>query len=82
MSNKREAAGAAWAKSITSKSGQELEILSISIGDKKYTAFRNSYKVDGDKQPDWKLYEDTYTPKADAKPAPKKSFAGQDDLPF
>lgn len=85
MSNKRESAGAIWRKQITTKAGQEMEVLSISIGDKRYTAFVNSYKTEdaNDRSPDFKIYEDTYTPKAEAKPAPaKKTFAGQDDLPF
>ena len=90
MSNKRESAGAIWRKQITTKAGQEMEVLSITIGDKRFTAFINSYKTDdaNDRSPDYKIYEDTYTPKEGsvpaAKPAPaKKSFAGQnDDLPF
>ena len=81
MSN-NQSAGAAWRKVVTTKNG-EVEILSITIGDKRFSAWPNIYKKEGERSPDYRLVEDTYTPKAEAaKPAPAK-FAGQnEDLPF
>jgi hypothetical protein len=81
MSTNNQSAGAAWKKVINTKNG-EVEVLSITIGDKRYTAWPNTFKKEGERSPDYRLNEDTYTPKAEAKPAPKKTFAGQDDLPF
>lgn len=77
MSN-NQSAGGAWKKTINTKNGP-VEILSISIGDKRYTAWPNTFKKEGDKTPDYRLNVDTFEPKA----APK-AFAGQsdDDLPF
>ena len=78
--SKQEAAGAAWKKTINTKSG-EVEVLSITIGDKRYTAWPNTYKKPGEKTPDYRLQEDTWKPTAAA--APAKKFAGQsEDLPF
>jgi uncharacterized protein (DUF736 family) len=81
MSNK-QSDGAAWKKTINTKNGS-VEILSITIGDKRYTAWPNTYKQEGDKSPDYRLSLDTYdASKTKAKPA-EKSFAGQqEDLPF
>lgn len=75
-----QSAGAAWRKVINTKNG-EVEVLSITIGDKRYTAWPNTFKKEGERSPDYRLNEDNYTPKEAAAPA-KKSFAGQDDLPF
>lgn len=80
MSN-NQSAGAAWKKVINTKNG-EVEVLSITIGDKRYTAWPNTFKKEGERSPDYRLNEDTYTPKAAATAPAKKSFAGQDDLPF
>ena len=76
--SKQQEAGAAWKKTINTKNG-EVEILSITIGDKRYTAWPNTFKKPGEKTPDYRLQEDNYQPKA-AEPA--KSFVGQEDLPF
>lgn len=75
--SKQQEAGAAWKKTIKTKNG-EVEILSITIGDKRYTAWPNTFKKPGEKTPDYRLQEDNYQPKAE----PAKSFAGQEDLPF
>lgn len=80
MSN-NQSAGAIWTKTINTKNG-EVEILNIVIGDKKYVAWPNSYKQPGEKSPDYRIQEDNYKPEPKAEAAPKKSFAGQDDLPF
>ena len=84
MSN-NQSAGAAWKKVINTKNG-EVEVLSITIGDKRYTAWPNTFKKEGERSPDYRLNEDTYTPKVfdnDEPKQAKKSFAGQnDDLPF
>jgi hypothetical protein len=71
-----QSAGGAWKKTINTKNGP-VEILSISIGDKRYTAWPNTFKKEGEKSPDYRLNLDTYEPKAEA-----KTFAGQEDLPF
>lgn len=80
MSNK-QSDGAAWKKVISTKNGP-VEVLSITIGDKRYTAWPNTFKKEGEKSPDYRLSVDNYEPKAAAaKPA---AFAGQNDsdLPF
>lgn len=79
MSN--QSAGAAWKKVINTKNG-EVEVLSITIGDKRYTAWPNTFKKEGERSPDYRLNEDTYTPKEAPKAPKPKGFAGQDDLPF
>lgn len=76
MSN--QSAGAAWKKTINTKNGP-VEVLSITIGDQRFTAWPNSYKKEGERSPDYRLQVDNYEKKS----APAKSFAGQShDLPF
>jgi uncharacterized protein (DUF736 family) len=58
MSEKKQSAGGAWTKK--SKSGKEF--YSISIGDKRYTMFKNDYKKEGSKEPDYRLYLDEWKP--------------------
>lgn len=70
-----QSAGAAWKKTVNTKNGP-VEVLSITIGDQRFTAWPNTFKKEGEKSPDYRLQVDTYQPKAEA--APK--FAG--DLPF
>jgi len=53
--------GAAWKKVIKTKNG-DIAILNITIGDKRYTAWPNTYKTAGDKSPDYRLFIDTWTP--------------------
>lgn len=53
--------GAAWKKAVKTKNGT-VEVLSITIGDKRYTAWPNTYKKDGDKTPDYRLLIDNYEP--------------------
>lgn len=72
----KQSDGAAWKKTINTKNG-EVEILSITIGDKRYTAWPNSFKKEGEKSPDYRLNLDTFVPKPAA-----KTFATSDDLPF
>jgi hypothetical protein len=62
MSTTNQSAGAAWRKVITTSKG-EVEILSVVIGDKRYTAWPNSFKKEGEKSPDYRLQEDTFKPK-------------------
>lgn len=81
----KQSDGAIWKKTINTKNG-EVEVLSITIGDKRFTAWPNSFKKEGEKSPDYRLYVDNYEPnKPASKPSPK-SFAGQrandDGLPF
>lgn len=73
----KESVGAAWKKSINTKGGQ-VEILSIVIGDKKYTAWPNTFKKEGERSPDYRLQEDNYQPKTVTN-EPKQV---EDDLPF
>lgn len=82
MSNK-QSDGAAWKKTINTKNGP-VEVLSITIGDKRYTAWPNTYKQEGDKSPDYRLNVDTYEAKPKQQKAAPQSFAGQseEELPF
>lgn len=77
MSTTKQSEGAAWKKTVNTKNGP-VEVLSITIGDKRYTAWPNTFKKEGERSPDYRLQVDNYEPKA--KPE-AKSFAGQ-DLPF
>lgn len=70
MSN-QQSAGGAWKKTVNTKNGA-VEVLSISIGDKRYTAWPNTFKKEGERSPDYRLQEDNYQPKV--KPT--------EDLPF
>ena len=74
MSTANQSAGAAWKKVVKTKNG-EVEVLSLTIGDKRYTAWPNTFKKEGEKSPDYRLQEDTY------KPAAPKAEA-TNDLPF
>jgi hypothetical protein len=79
MSTTKQSDGAAWKKTINTKNGP-VEVLSITIGDKRYTAWPNTFKKEGEKSPDYRLNVDNYEPKT----AGPKAFAGQSesDLPF
>jgi hypothetical protein len=90
MAEKKQSDGAAWKKRIKTKFG-EATILSITIGDKRYTAWENSYKKEGDNQPDYKIFVDIYEKKGyDGASTPatpqNKSYApappNDTDLPF
>ena len=72
----KESVGAIWKKTINTKDGAK-EILSIQIGDKKYTAWTNDYKKE-QKHPDFKIFVDDYQ-KPNNEQATKLS---DDDLPF
>lgn len=72
MSTTKQSEGAAWKKTVNTKNG-EVEILSITIGDKRYTAWPNSFKKEGEKSPDYRLQVDTYEP---------KKVPATDDFPF
>lgn len=74
MSTANQSAGAAWKKVVKTKNG-EVEVLSLTIGDKRYTAWPNTFKKEGEKSPDYRLQEDTYKPK---ETAPKEDSG----LPF
>lgn len=76
MTTKKTSDGAIWKKTVNTKNG-EVEVLSITIGDKRYTAWPNSFKQEGDKSPDYRINEDNYKPQA-AKPV----AADKGDLPF
>lgn len=69
--------GAAWKKLVNTKNG-EVEVLSILIGDKRYTAWPNSFKKEGERSPDYRLTEDTYKPKSET--VSKKK--ADESLPF
>lgn len=83
MSNQKQSDGAAWKKVINTKNGP-VEVLNITIGDKRYTAWPNTYKQEGDKSPDYRINVDNYDPKVKAAPVKEQNFAGQGggDLPF
>lgn len=77
MSTTNQSAGAAWKKTVNTKNGP-VEVLSITIGEQRFTAWPNTFKKEGERSPDYRLQVDTYQPKAEAKSEAK--FAG--DLPF
>jgi hypothetical protein len=62
MSTTNQSAGAAWRKVVTTKNGP-VEILSLTIGDKRYSLWPNTFKKEGEKTPDYRLVEDTFKPK-------------------
>lgn len=73
-----QSAGAAWIKTINTKNGP-VNVLSITIGEQRYTAWPNTFKKEGERTPDYRLQVDTYEPKS------KNAFAGDvpsGDLPF
>jgi hypothetical protein len=59
--SKAQKVGAAWVKEIETKAGKQ-KILSVTIGEKRYTFFKNGFK-EKPNQPDYSVYEDNYTPK-------------------
>lgn len=83
MSN-NQSAGAAWKKTVNTKNGA-VEILSITIGDKRYSAWPNTFKKEGERSPDYRLQEDNYQPSVS--PVRESAINNQksiqtDDLPF
>jgi hypothetical protein len=58
--SKANKVGAAWVKEIDTKAGKQ-KILSVTIGEKRYTFFKNGFKTEP-KHPDYVVYEDNYTP--------------------
>ncbi len=58
----QESAGAIWKKTVKTKNG-DVEVLSIVIGDQRYTAWPNTFKKEGEKSPDFRLQVDTYQAK-------------------
>lgn len=77
MSTTNQSAGAAWKKTVNTKNGP-VEVLSITIGEQRFTAWPNTFKKEGERSPDYRLQVDTYQPKSETKTESK--FAG--DLPF
>lgn len=69
MSNTNQSAGAAWKKTINTKNGQ-VEVLSITIGEQRFTAWPNTFKKEGERSPDYRLQVDTYEPKKTASDLP------------
>jgi hypothetical protein len=88
MSN-QQSAGAAWRKIVKTKNG-EVEVLSITIGDQRYTAWPNTFKKPGEKSPDYRLQVDNYQPKEQPAQSVQKhpnnpmsnEAQASDDLPF
>jgi len=74
-----ENVGGIWKKTINTKNGP-VEIFSISLGGKRYTAWPNSYKMEGDKSPDYKIQQDQYKPKTVQ--ANVQATVQDNDLPF
>lgn len=74
MSTAKQSDGAAWKKVLTTKNGP-VEVLSITIGETRYTAWPNSFKKEGDKTPDYRLEVNTYESKT-------KATTEASDLPF
>ena len=81
MSEKKQSVGGAWQK--TAKSGKVF--FSITIGDKKYSMFRNEYKEPGSKQPDYRLFVDDWKPDGSNVKVPDNPHSATHivtDLPF
>lgn len=76
----KQSAGAAWKKTIKTKNGQ-MEVLSLVIGDKRYTMWPNQYKKEGEKSPDYRVQVDNYEPKQNNQPVAKQ-VEETDGLPF
>lgn len=75
----KQSAGAIWKKTINTKKGQ-MEVLSITIGDQRYTAWPNSFKKNP-KEPDYRLEVDNWKPEAKpSAPVVKQDLSS--DLPF
>ncbi len=70
MAEKKQSAGAGWKKQ-TSKG----EVINLVIDGKRYNMWPNSYKKEGSKDPDFKIFEDNYV-----KNAEQSNPTG--DLPF
>lgn len=88
MSTTNQSVGAAWKKTVNTKSGQ-VEILSLTIGDKRYSLWPNQYKKEGERSPDYRLVEDNYKPNVNSVDAKQAAFDKQrlkslqnQDLPF
>lgn len=73
MSDKKKPAGSAWKKQ-TSKG----EVINLVIDGKRYNMWPNAYKS-GEKDPDFKVYEDNYV--RNTEPA-ARPIQGKEDLPF
>jgi hypothetical protein len=73
-----QSAGGIWPKTIKKKDGTTVEVLSISIDGKRYTAWPNDKATAENKQPKYRIQADNYEPKKEA------TGIGQDDknLPF
>lgn len=88
--SKANKVGAAWLKEIDTKNGKQ-KILSVQIGDKRFTLFKNSYKTEP-KHPDYVVYEDNYQPQEkqqataqetkEYKPSILTDEPDSNDLPF
>lgn len=78
----KQSAGAIWKKSINTKKGP-MEVLSITIGEQRYTGWPNSYKKNP-KEPDYRLEVDNWKPEPKTQPsAPvQKKEDYSDSLPF
>lgn len=64
-----QSAGAAWKKVVKTKNG-DVEILSLVIGDKRFSLWPNQYKKEGEKSPDYRLLEDNFQPKKETSDLP------------
>jgi hypothetical protein len=76
--NKPMPVGAMWIKE--SKKGNKFVSISLEVMGTKYSfvAFKNNFKEEGSKQPDYKIY-----PSESPQNTPKsKGFDNEDDLPF
>jgi hypothetical protein len=81
MSEVKKENWGAWKK--TTKDGKE--VINFAINGKRYNMWVNSYKTEA-KQPDYKIYEDTYVAPTGANNAPVnvpiQSSEDNNDLPF
>jgi hypothetical protein len=84
--SKANKVGAAWVKEIDTKAGKQ-NILSVTIGEKRYTFFKNGFK-EKPNQPDYNVFEDNYTPQEKQLPKQETLIVNNtltddgNDLPF
>lgn len=77
----KQSAGAIWKKTIKTKNGP-MEILSITIEGKRYSAWPNTYKKEGEKSPDYRVQVDNYEPKPQSATQSARQVEDNSGLPF
>lgn len=79
-----QSVGGIWPKTIKKKDGTTVEVLSISIDGKRYTAWPNEKATPENKQPKYRIQVDNYEPNKtpNVTPGPLGMNPESDGLPF